>query len=288
MLGRFFCLRPAEVLQHLAPRTTLLAAIFNWALALVVAAPLPAIAFGPAGHRLVAELAEAQLKPDARAEATRLLALEPGATLMSIASWADETRSLGTAAWHYVNFPRDVREPRQAGDGGCRYDAARLCIEGNCVVGALATQLALLASNAPDAERLVALKYVVHLVADVHQPLHAGYLDDRGGNSVQLQAFDRGTNLHAVWDSGLINAWPGGIDALRQAVQADSTPAPVAQGPGGWAEESCKVVVTSGFYPDSRTLDASYAARWNAVLVQRLKAASTRLAAVLNGSLVAQ
>ena len=246
--------------------------------ALAVTVSLPAAALGPAGHRLVAELAEAQLTPVARAEALRLLALEPGATLMSIASWADETRSLGTAAWHYVNFQRE---------GSCSYEAHKLCIEGNCVVGALNTQWALLASKAPDAERLTALKYVVHLVADVHQPLHAGYFDDRGGNSFQLQAFDRGTNLHQVWDSGLINAWPGGIDALRLAVLADDSPAPVTPGPSAWAEESCKVVGMPGFYPDSRMLDATYPARWNTVLVQRLKAASTRLAAVLNSSLAA-
>ena len=71
------------------------------------------------------------------------------------------------------------------------------------MVGALDKQIALLGkADATDAERLTALKYVVHLVADVHQPLHAGFFDDRGGNSLQMQAFDRGTNLHALWDTG--------------------------------------------------------------------------------------
>ena len=56
----------------------------------------------------------------------------------------------------------------------------------------------ILASNAPEEKRLTALKYVVHLVADVHQPLHAGYGEDRGGNTYQLQAFMRGSNLHAL------------------------------------------------------------------------------------------
>ena len=244
--------------------------------AALLAASQAVMAFGGVGHRLIAELAEAQLTPAARAEATRLLALEPGATLVSVSTWADENRTLGTAAWHYLNFPRG--EP-------CQYQPARLCIEGNCVVGALETQLALLASAATDAERLTALKYVLHLVADVHQPLHAGFFDDRGGNSYQLQAYDRGTNLHALWDTGMVINWPGGEGVFRQAVKA--APAPDAQGmPALWAEESCRIVAQEGFYPEKRTLEPAYPQRWGATLVQRVQAASQRLAGVLNAALV--
>jgi len=238
---------------------------------------LPAQAWGPAGHRLVAEVAETRLTPAARTEINRLLALEPGATLPSIATWADETRSLGTAAWHYVNFARG---------GDCVYEAPRLCIEGRCVVGALESQIAMLASKAGDEERLVALKYVVHLVADVHQPLHAGWADDRGGNSFQLQAYERGSNLHAVWDSGLIRNWPGGASDLRRAVDAHAEPP--RGGPMVWAEESCRIVATDGFYPAGRTLEPAYDERWNPTLVQRLKAAAVRLSAMLNETLGAR
>ena len=234
-----------------------------------------ALAFGGVGHRLIAELAEARLTPAARAEATRLLALEPGATLMSVSTWADENRTLGTASWHYVNFPRGE---------ACHYQAARLCIEGHCVVGALEKQLALLASAASDAERLTALKYVVHLAADVHQPLHAGYFDDRGGNSYQLQAYDRGTNLHALWDTGMAINWPGGEDAFKAAVKAAPATAETAT-PAAWAEESCRIVATEGFYPEKRSLEPAYAQRWGATLVQRVQTASQRLAGVLNTAL---
>ena len=244
-------------------------------LAAALAASPHARAFGAMGHRLVAELAEARLTPAARAEATRLLAQEPGATLMSVSTWADENRTLGTAAWHYVNFPRG--EP-------CAYQPARLCVEGNCVVGALDKQLDVLASSAPDAERLTALKYVVHLVADVHQPLHAGFFDDRGGNSYQLQAYDRGTNLHALWDTGMAVNWPGGEDAFKQAVR--TAPAPAETGtPALWAEESCRIVAQDGFYPEKRTLEPAYPQRWAATLVQRVRGASQRLAGVLNTAL---
>jgi hypothetical protein len=167
----------------------------------------------------------------------------------------------------------------------CEYEPARLCIEGECVVGALDKQIALLGkADATDAERLTALKYVVHLVADVHQPLHAGFFDDRGGNSFQLQAFERGTNLHALWDTGMAVNWPGGDEAFRAAVKA--APAPAAQGtPAGWAEESCRIVASEGFYPAQRTLDTAYVTRWGATLAQRVQAAGQRLATVLNAAL---
>lgn len=219
-------------------RTPLLGPLLAVALA---AASLcdPAQAFGADGHRLIAEFAEVRLTPAARTEVLRLLALEPGSTLPSISTWADEVRSPTTAAWHYVNFARDAQ---------CSYAPERNCIQGTCVVGATERQIASLADRkANDEDRLKALKWVVHLVADAHQPLHAGFADDRGGNSFQVQAFGRGTNLHSVWDSGLIRDWPGGLPALRTAMDAAT---PGDQGAAAqWAEESCKAVSAPGFYP---------------------------------------
>lgn len=244
------------------------------------AAAAGALAWGADGHRLVADAAEAQLSPAARAEVHRLLALEPGATLSSIANWADETRSLGTANWHYLNFVRG---------SDCHYDAARQCLEGRCVVGAIERQLDVLASPAaPGEERLTALKYVVHLVADVHQPLHGGFADDRGGNDWQLQAFGRGSNLHQLWDSGLIRNWPGGLADLKRRVQAEPAPAPGSLLPSAWAEQSCRIVASEGFQPPTHVLAEGYDERWNPVLVQRLREAAQRLAAVLNERLGAQ
>jgi hypothetical protein len=242
----------------------------------------PAQAWGADGHRLVAQLAESRLQPAALAGVQQLLALEPGATLASVSTWADEQRNPRTAAWHYLNFQRDA---------DCRYARERQCIEDNCVVGALQNQTSRLADTTqPAAERLEALKYLVHFVGDVHQPLHAGFADDRGGNSFQLQAFDRGTNLHSLWDSGLLRNWPGGADALKAAVWAEAeAPATAADpAPAAWAEESCRIVALPGFYPASRTLDASYPTQWNPTLPQRLARAGHRLAAVLNQALGGQ
>lgn len=232
-------------------------------------------AWGSDGHRLVAELAEAQLTPAARAEAARLLATEPGSTLVTISTWADETRSPHTAAWHYINPPSDT----------CTYEHSRDCPDGQCAVEALSREAAVLKSTLPDEARLKALKWVVHLVADLHQPLHAGFKADKGGNLYQVQAFGRGTNLHALWDSGLIRNRPGGIDALRQAAaMTGSAPAEAPAGPL-WAMESCKVVLSAGFYPDGRAVGEAYATQWDPVLVERIQSAARRLAATLNDAL---
>ena len=221
-------------------------------------------AWGTQGHQVITLIAEQQLTPKATEQVKKLLALEPGATLASISTWADEHRNPATAPWHYINFPKNT----------CTYDAARDCHDGNCVVAAIDKQL--------EEKRLTALKYVVHLVADVHQPLHAGYGEDRGGNMYQLQAFMRGSNLHAVWDTGLIKNLAvsneelvtklGPVSAISRVTQVDAR---------GIAEESCKIVGTIGFYPD-RKVGADYVERFTPVMEQRLVTAASRLAGWLN------
>lgn len=248
-------------------------------IATAVSVPSPAHAFGTEGHQMVAALAERELSDRARAEVGRLLALEPGSTLVSISTWADETRTPSTAAWHYVNLPRD---------SGCQYDAARDCPDGQCVVAAIERQRKVLASAAPDLERLKALKYLVHFVADVHQPLHAWYGDDRGGNQYQVQAFGRGTNLHAVWDTTLIAQWPGGSSALFTELSATASAVlPNLTTPADWAQESCRIVASTWFYPPSHKLGTDYSISASPALRERLGSAARRLAALLNASLVA-
>jgi len=231
-----------------------------------------ALAWGTEGHKTVALIAEAQLTPKARTGIRELLALEPGATLASISTWADEHRNPATAAWHYVNFPR----------GDCVYDAERDCPDGKCVVGAIQRQTSTLQSGSTPEERLGALKYLVHFVADVHQPLHAGYADDKGGNQYQLQAFMRGSNLHALWDSGLIKnlseepeLLAARLEPLGAAIQTGEFDPVIA------AQESCKVVGQPGFYPERR-VGADYIDRFTPVVEQRLATGGARLAWLLN------
>jgi hypothetical protein len=153
----------------------------------------PAFAWGRLAHRASAKLAESRLTPAARAAVREIL--EPGESLADASTWADEHSGdiPGSRAWHYVNVPisADSYDPRD-----CR---------GNCIVSRLEEFRAALADrNAPLPRRRMALRYVVHLVQDLHQPLHVGDHRDRGGNALQLTYYrDDRTNLHQLWDSGL-------------------------------------------------------------------------------------
>lgn len=227
-------------------------------------------AWGTQGHQVVANIAQTQFTAKTKAGIDKLLALESGETLASISTSADEHRSPTTAAWHYINFPKNT----------CTYDAQRDCPDGNCVVAVINKQLDVLASTAPNEKRLTALRYVVHLVADIHQPLHAGYAEDRGGNQYQLQAFMRGSNLHALWDVGLIK----NLDLSNEALTAKLLSKSVLVGDcnaARIAEESCRIVGTPGFYRE-RKVDVPYIERFTPVMEQRLAIAGARLAAVLN------
>lgn len=230
------------------------------------------LAWGNQGHQIIAMLAEAQLSPAAHKEVKRLLALEPGATLTSISTWADEHRSPATAAWHYVNFPRD----------SCNYQPKRDCPDGKCVVVAIERQLEILEAESSDEKRLIALKYLVHLIGDIHQPLHAGYADDKGGNTYQLQAFMRGSNLHALWDTGMIKA----IDKDNESIVRGLLIRPLTTANGAFqpalvAEESCKIVGKPGFYPE-RNVTTTYVETYTPLMLYQLALAGSRLAQTLN------
>lgn len=234
--------------------------------------PIRASSWGTQGHHVIANIAQAKLTLAARAEVDRLLALEPGETMASISTWADEHRNPAAAPWHFVNFPRDT----------CTYDAERDCTGGQCVVGAIGRQLSILASSSSDDKKLLALKYLVHFVGDVHQPLHAGYVDDKGGNTYQLQAFMRGSNLHALWDAGLIRNLNEDTATMTARLLVNPSAAqPVELSVVNAAEESCRIVGTPGFYPERR-VEMDYIERFTPVIEERLKLAGTRLAAILS------
>mgnify|MGYP002149440332 FL=1 len=242
---------------------------------------LPALAWGPRGHAIVAELTARQLSPGARAEVERLLGADARTALLDVATWPDFVREWpgfgSTSRLHYVNFPR----------GRCHYVAPRDCPDGRCVVGAIEHFRAVLASDAPDAERADALKWLAHLVADVHQPLHATWGDDRGGNTVQLRFRGEGTNLHALLDSGVLRTrgLPASryADAIAREQVVRGQPAYGAGTAAAWAEESCELGRTS--YPKGRFVDDAYVARWRPLLERRLGLAASRLAALLDATL---
>jgi hypothetical protein len=254
-------------------------------LPLLLAVAAPAGAWGWLGHRLVAALAWQQLQPEVRAEIETLLAGEAEASLPGIANWADQLREndpdLGrrSARWHYVNIA----------EHDCAYDAARACPGGDCVVGAIREQAAILADRSrPREERLQALKFVVHFVGDVHQPLHAGYGHDKGGNTVQVRFDGDGSNLHRLWDSGLLHSADLDEAAWLQRLGEGPHYVPGKGDAADWARNSCRIALQPGFYPSQPVIDDGYVRTWRPVAERQLERGGAHLAALLNRTLGAR
>lgn len=155
-----------------------------------------ALAWGPVGHKVVAQIAENQLTPKARAGIKTLLG-DQG--LADIANWADsikgESQWVHTKGWHFVDI-----------DDGEDYGSIEHDDRGDIVTAITEMVRTLKNPGASKEQKEIALKFVVHFVGDIHQPLHVGRPNDLGGNSVKINFMGKNTNLHALWDTGLITS----------------------------------------------------------------------------------
>ncbi len=266
----------------------------------------PAMAWGPQGHRTIGAIADQLLNAQARAAVAELLRGDldkygnPShrTTLEAVSTWADEIR--GTPAshprWHYDNRPVCGREPR-----------GEYCRDGECNTAQLERLIGVLPdTRATQRERNEALKWIVHLVGDIHQPLHAADNDDQGGNAVAVVlagVHTRGrTELHGVWDNELVrlalrtrNSRRAPANAAALAAAAEDLRRRRGQGtPEQWARESNELARRvayhyAGFacHATSRivVLDADYQRAAERVVYDQLLLAGARLAALLNQTL---
>ena len=260
----------------------------------------PASAWSALGHRLVAAIADRHLSPAAEREVRALLQGEPDPTLAGIATWADDLRQSdpdrfkATSRWHYIDTD----------DAGCHFHLPKDCPDGQCAVAAIEAQRAILADRTrPLAERRDALKFIVHIVGDVHQPMHASNHADKGGNDYQIslrtdlvpEAYARknyvdgvmGTNLHSVWDYYILGSL--GLDLPRYTARLDALPWPPlpggVPGPMAWAGESCRLIDARGLYPSGHTLDRRYLDAMRPLAEQRVRQAAWRLTDLLDRTL---
>ncbi len=240
---------------------------------------LPAFGWGEKGHRITGELAWMLLKKETRAKLERLL---PDEKISDVANWADQVRDERpeTKPWHYVNVP----------EGAKGYDASRDCAGGKCIVAKLDEMQKKFADpKTPKAERIEALKWVVHFVGDLHQPLHVSHESDQGGNSIQVTFFGRPTNLHRLWDSDMIERFDEDsrtfADDLMREIKKEEADAWRSGTPAEWANESWALATTIG-YLDTRgkkiengdKLGRDYWIARSAIIDQQLKKAGVRLA----------
>jgi hypothetical protein len=253
------------------------------ALAVIAALPAQAFAWGSGGHAIVAEIASRHLSARAKAEVSALLAGQGQASLAGISLWADMVKALGIThePSHVVRLPLDHSA----------YDPAKVCKTGRCATAAVETYSAILRDRSkPGADRLAALKYLVHLVGDLHQPLHTSA--DTGGRAVAVSG--EKTTLHAVWDAAIIDSRQTDWRALVALVETAPTGPVEPSTPVGWALEG-RDIARDMIFADARLAAARHGALLPAgylddnwpIVRTRLKQAGLRLALLLDESLSA-
>ncbi len=239
-----------------------------------------ALAWGDAGHRIISDIAWPRLTEESR---TRIQAILKSETPGDAAIWADGvTRQDGrdTRSLHHLDVPAGLDQ----------IELERDCPDLDCVVGGiLRYQEVLKNPEEPDA-LLPALKFVIHFVGDVHAPLHTAFADGEGGTRVRVRFFGRRTNLHWVWDVGLIERQPlaWGSDLLRRSQNLDGVELAAWSklDPLAWARESNRIA--GGIpYPEGELGDA-YVAQFLPLVERQLLKAGVRLAALLNATFARQ
>ena len=280
------------------------------AAALLMAAAGPAAAWGDLGHEVTALIAYGRLTPAARAKVDALLAADSDTLtapdFASRATWADKYRNSHreTANWHFVDIEIDhpdmssacfgfpVLGPGQPASAGPAQD---------CVVDKIVEFESELSRPAtPPAERVLALKFLIHFVGDLHQPLHASDHNDRGGNCIELSPSQDGreTNLHAYWDTGVVETLGGSAAAITSTLKAQITPSQArawsAGDPRAWAMESFQLSAKDAYALPSRptcsdhgsvALSAAYQAQARRDAAVQLEKAGVRMAVLLNRAL---
>ena len=158
-----------------------------------------ASAWGVTGHRIVAEIAENHLTNRAKRKLKKLIGKQK---LAYWANWPDNVRNSpewkNTSTWHYVNIP-----PQESKEQFI--EQLKNNNKPNIYTAIQNVKGVIVDKNTPDADREIYLRFLVHFLGDMMQPMHTGREEDLGGNLIKIQFFKKDTNLHSLWDSGLID-----------------------------------------------------------------------------------
>lgn len=245
---------------------------------LFLTAGLTSFGWGQKGHDVTAFIAENHLTPTSQNAINELL---DGKSIVYWANWLDNASHTPEYAysktWHYKNI-----------DDGVDFDAAPLLDTGD-VVRAVYDQVNILQNpTSTKEEKQLALKILVHIMGDLHQPMHLGHASDLGGNRWTVRYFDSNTNLHTVWDSNVPEAahnwtyteWQNQIDRAKP----QETFVILAEGqPEKWGKETfeiCKSVYEKT--PENYNISYDYIAEWTPVIEEQFLKGGLRLADVLN------
>lgn len=236
--------------------------------------------WGVAGHRTVAAVAERHLLPNVSRVVSVYL---EGQGMADVSSWADEVRNepeyKHTASWHFLNLPL-----------GLGHDEFVKYVKGlnndNIYTAILKSEETLKNDSADIKTRQEALKFLIHFLGDVHQPMHISRKEDKGGNMIQVRFDGKGTNLHSLWDSNLIeHEHLTDADLVNACDKAspDEVTRWQNDAPIEWLWESYEI--SGRLYAEAeagKDIDEAYYNKWIPVIHKRINQAGIRLAGELN------
>ncbi len=231
--------------------------------------------WGKTGHRVVGEIAEEHLSKKAKKNIEKVLGNESLAMVsnyMDFIKADDKYRHLNP--WHYATIPDSIT-----------YDDVGTPEEGDIITALRQLKQELISKDFSQGDEAFTLKSLIHLVGDIHQPLHVGTGNDRGGNDLKVKYFGKASNLHSVWDSGIINDQQLSFTEYAESLnfvekklagqwQADSIIT--------WARESKNLRTKAYDIPEDKKLSYRYVYENIDVINLRLLQAGVRLAGLLN------
>ena len=234
-------------------------------------------AWGAKGHRIIGEIAQRHLNRDVSKKISQIL---QGESLAMCSTWMDHIKSDKSFkymyTWHYCTIPDDKLS----------YDDCEVPKSGDAIQTIERLIQELSTKKISDGDERMAIRMLTHLIGDIHQPLHVGNGEDRGGNDMKIKWFGSKSNLHRIWDSELIKHQDLSYTEYVNWIEKTVSPSrlnyekdPVRT----WAMES-KMIRMSGIYPpeEKTSLGYNYNFKHINTLNQRLKKAGMRLAHVLN------
>ncbi|MBL4595192.1 MAG: S1/P1 nuclease [Robiginitomaculum sp.] len=237
----------------------------------------PSFAWGSTAHRATGDIAEAHLSDTAKAEIKSILGPQ---SLAEASTWPDFMRASPDRFWqreagsyHYVTIPK-----------GKTYDEVGAPKQGDAISALKKFAKTLRDPKASRDEKALALRFSVHIIGDLHQPLHAGNGKDRGGNQFEVVFFGDVTNLHSVWDRGMIDREGLSYSELSHWLSTKITLEQVTNwnevDPRVWVAESAAIRDT--IYPDNQVISWDYTFAHIGTAHTRISQAGIRMAAYLN------
>ena len=247
---------------------------------------MPVFSWGHNGHGVVGFLALEQLQPFARNELEKIIGPLNQQSMLEACNWPDEVRETEEWEWtyplHYINIPR----------GDFQYLESRDCPDQLCATQAIKRYASELGDVEASTERRTqAFAWLCHITGDLHQPLHAGFADDRGGNNFAVSYKGEPINLHELWDSKLIESQTDSAQELAQLAgtvahsNVPETWSPVLV--NNWTNESHQFAKNQ-VYPVCKQIGNAYEVKNWPLLLERLNLAAIRLASIINSELDAE